>query len=370
MATIKISSVCQCAYFIAIEKRDPHSINVTGPTIFIAKSFDAIPFHKILPQYRLISYFSYCTVYDCPFPAAVTAEPVVREVFMRKKIAPADTAPEQPCTDIQCTRLLARNKLCAKVRHVPEAKEPQAVQYVLADSSHKLLLVVVPKAGSISWRHYFDRLHSSFRRHVPVEEINTKYKDYLKFVMVRHPLQRFVSGYYEVIVKRGKYTDLWCKRIYQALRNGTSCDPNHNLTLSEFARAFSMGLLPENEHWRSQQLATLPCDIQSDLILKVETSESDVMALNERLDEHTGSFPHLHKSRRYKKFKKSGLANRGANSDLTKYDRKLRRLQKQAPEAFRWLLRYFQTDMEMFGYTWKSARCGCSYSAIGKSNVC
>ena len=284
---------------------------------------------------------------------------------------------------IQCVRMSSRNKMCAKVRSAANTEEPKEVQYAIADSIHKMLLVVVPKAGSYSWRLYFQKFVPevdgdvtikkrkykkyglSFKQSLSTGQINNGYKDYLKFVMVRHPLQRFVSGYFEVIVERRKYSDLWCKTIHRALRNDTSCDPKHTLTLSEFTRGFSLGLLPENEHWRSQQLASLPCDVHLDMIFKVETSLSDMKVLNEKLGMQTGSLLYINKS-------KSGPHASSPKHLLTNYDTRLRTLQEEAPEAFKWLLGYFQTDMKMFGYTWDSnlAKSGCSYSGITESNIC
>ncbi len=282
---------------------------------------------------------------------------------------------------ILAERMAARNDVCNSLNDVT-TQSPSDVEWVVFDNIHKAVYIDIPKCASTSWRSYFTGfvpnvtglLNSkrekfrafgiNFTNQVPTAEINTVYHDYVKFVAVRHPLQRFVSGYYEVAVRRQKYHGL-CRQIRGSLRNSTpsTCKDDALLNFGEFLQACSLGLLPQNEHWRTQQHQAHPCNVDLDYIFKTETADSDIKILNARLGVEVVDFAHDHTNQT----EDDAVVEKQYMNDLTKYDSLLKSTQHAFPEAFDWLLGYFAVDMEMFGYTWDSVHgvSGCRYNNTG-----
>ncbi len=282
---------------------------------------------------------------------------------------------------ILAERMAARNAICASRQSILTSSSCR-VEWVVFDNIHKAVYIDIPKCASTSWRRYFtdfvpdvDGLLSpnrekyrefgiNFTNQVPTAEINMHFHDYVKFVAVRHPLQRFVSGYYEVAVRRksrDKHHDL-CQQIRESLGNSTlsTCKDHAVLNFGEFLQASFLGLLPENEHWRTQQHQARPCNVDLDYIFKTETADSDIKILNARLGVDTVGFAHDHTNQT----EGDTVVETQKMNDLTKYDSLLKSTQHALPEAFDWLLNYFAVDMEMFGYTWDSVRgvSGCRYN--------
>ena len=278
--------------------------------------------------------------------------------------------------------MAARNDMCSSLLSKTGRSDSLRVKWLVFDNIHKAVYIDLPKCGSISWRRYlagfvpnvtgelyvareeYRKFGINFSHQVPVEEINTRYHDYLKFVMVRHPLQRFVSGYYEVAVKHHIYYNV-CQKVRKRLgnRKPSTCNRHPLLNFGEFLQACSRGLLPENEHWRTQQYLARPCNVKLDYIFKVETANSDIRILNARLGVGAVDFPNIHNN---PNLKRNVTAKQSMNG-LTKYDSLLKSTQRALPEAFDWLLGYLVVDMEMFGYTWDSVHgvSGCRYNKTG-----
>ncbi len=282
---------------------------------------------------------------------------------------------------ILARRMAEKKHVCASQNDV--TTRASNVEWVIFDNIHKVVYIVIPKSASTSWRRYFAgfvpnvkgmlcgnrekfrEFGINFTNQVPTAEINTRYHDYVKFVVVRHPLQRFVAGYYEVAVQRKKYHGL-CHQIRESLGKSTSstCKEDALLNFGEFLQACSLGLLPENSHWRTQQHQARPCNVDLDYIFKTETVDSDIKILNERLTIEQMHFPYTHEN---PNMENGSVAEKQHMNDRTKYDNLLKSTQHAFPEAFDWLLGYFAVDMEMFGYTWDSARgvSGCRYNNTG-----
>ncbi len=238
---------------------------------------------------------------------------------------------------------------------------------VVIDHVHKAVYVVVPKAGSISMKHflarsigehipvttnveYYQKLGLNNTRNVTVKEFREIQKDYFTYVVVRHPLQRYVSGYFQTHAR--KYSNKHhCP---------PPCDPND--AFRNFTLAASRGKALENFHWTSHQLSAKPCDIRIDMILKVETMDEDSVYLQQRLemgDDTTLKHNHVTDM---KNPIAPGTIQKKISSILTKYDKMLKALRDNEPRLFRWLFDYVSLDMQMFGYSWdaktSSSKCG------------
>ncbi len=253
------------------------------------------------------------------------------------------------------------------------------VPWTFFDDAHQAILLVVPKAASRSMLDFFRRSMNSTeglsklhlmgkpldlmqKKKVQVRFLTERFVNYTKVVAVRHPLQKFVSGYYTVVVNRQLYASTY-KSVKSALKYPSrKVNGRGILTFPEFAEAFSRGLVPENVHYASVQFAALPCVSDISFVVKTETIEQDMPLLSEALDINDISVQHLHE-RNQRKLK--GQAALGKfYLYLLKYDDMLFALQKSQPETFKWILDYFDLDFKMFGYTWDpvEGRSGCLYN--------
>ncbi len=251
------------------------------------------------------------------------------------------------------------------------------VGWVLIDNVHRLTWVLVAKSGTRSWLKYFaetvgeTRYIVSYRRdfanmglnltnYIPVSELNARYRNYTNLIVVRHPLQRFVSAYYDVVVKRRVYTGL-CETIRSRFssRSPSSCSDDPVLSFEEFSQGLAADRLPRNQHWETVQSTARPCQLDTYLIFKSETANKDVIDLNRMLGLSHATLSHVHSR---------GLGHNEELQEknhtvvgLTQYDPLLRSLQWEHPSTFQWLLQHFHADMKMFGYTWNtsSGSSGC-----------
>ncbi len=131
----------------------------------------------------------------------------------------------------------------------------QSIKMAVVDDRRKIFYCLIGKVGSKSWLDYLVRStgkvdedhrgqyrNTSFLRQIglrvvtrfPMSVIDRRYQDYFKFVVVRHPLQRVVSAYYEVIAKLKKYK-------------------NHKgkpLDFRQYVKAITGKMLDYNPHWR------------------------------------------------------------------------------------------------------------------------
>ncbi len=236
---------------------------------------------------------------------------------------------------------------------------------MVTDDRNKILYCVLPKAGSRSWLAYLVRLahrakpgHWHFRkpdfmekaglqyqRDVPLDDIKTKYRDYFKFAVTRHPLQRFVSAYYEAIVKQEVPTD------------GKA--PN----LIAFGRRLVKDLYPRL-HWRQYIEDCHFCHVDYNFILRSETVVHDHDKLNEMLGKNV-PLQYLHSSNY------SHIAENPSEQN-NKYDSLLRGLQHNASDSMATVLKVYEADMRLHGYGWDKAsgRSSCSIRGNGGRMCC
>ncbi len=188
---------------------------------------------------------------------------------------------------------------------------------------------VASMARRMARRKYFASLSGRQEQYpnLNVEDTISMHSDYRKYIIVRHPLQRVVSGFYEVQRKHDPEGNM--KNFTQALRD---------YIISE---AFNL-------HWMEFYDACHPCDIKYDAILKVETLEKDIKSLNQEFHlDSDKAFPVFHLNRDFH------------STNHSKYDVILRDLERGEPELFHELLCKYDVDMKMFGYQWKGDSSVC-----------
>ena len=221
------------------------------------------------------------------------------------------------------------------------------LKLVAINHKKKLLYCVLPKTGSRSWLDFMVNLSSEadadkawqirdpdfmedagieYKRKIYIHDLERKFKDYTKFVVVRHPLQRFVAAYYESVIK------------------------NHNFkkkdgNLPDF-REFATMVARRRVHPQVQMARYINhcqvCRIKYDYILKTETIDSDFHMLSSELGTNI-PLPREHVNKVYKE---------RHHTDMFKYDTLLQSLQPQYTDILKDLMAVYKTDIKVFGYGW------------------
>ena len=161
-----------------------------------------------------------------------------------------------------------------------------------------------------------------------------QYGLYRKVMIVRHPLQRLVSAYYQV-------KDMSSFRV------------------KSFHQFVTEAVLPGvvNPHFLEYHRICQPCVLDFDYVLKVENLAVENREFNKYVGiDPDAIMPHIHPSH-MSIFKHS--------DDNYKYDSVLRNFEQEYPELFDAVLDKYRLDMEMYGYTWTDHKSGCLYPSVG-----
>ena len=177
-------------------------------------------------------------------------------------------------------------------------------------------------------------------------EILHRLDTYFKFLVVRHPLDRLLSGYYEKLVKNNKYYKQGLgKYIVELVRK----EPTHRaLTEADeftFTELLMMLLIFHQNwkkvdgHWENYFKLCLPCAIKYDYIAKLETSDFDA----QHIIQHKLSKKFMGMNRKLNVFRNQ--------SDYVEYGKVLAEYDSVPNDLLCEVLKYYRDDMEMFGYT-------------------
>ena len=231
----------------------------------------------------------------------------------------------------------------------------QRLEQFLIDDDNKFIYCAVPKAASTPLRLTLIRLKNNsgititestvhlpkMWRHLGEYTNSTELPKHLvrhfKFLFVRDPFHRLLSGYRDKFFGKNKrYTNGLRRMIVTAFRPeevkevGTE---TNNVTFTEFL-TFILSVsnpLTRDGHWRQIQRLCFPCAFDFDFIGYFETLEEDAAYLLKKagLDDRV-TFPPVRSSK--------------ASSDfMTYYSQVPREVIFKLGEAFR-------SDFEMFGY--------------------
>ncbi len=157
-------------------------------------------------------------------------------------------------------------------------------------------------------------------KNIALQPALERYRDYRKLVIVRHPLQRLVSAYFQ---KRTSARE----------------------TFREFVQ--NRVLATNNIHWLDYQSSCHPCLMEYDVVLQ-----------QENIDEEFPYFSkHLGLNPRYP-YPRSNVNAQANDTDVYRYDAMFRDLEMSDATLFRRILDKYQIDMEMFGYYWRDHSSG------------
>ena len=248
-------------------------------------------------------------------------------------------------------------------------------RYWIVDDVHKIFYCSIPKAASTSMRtvlampivgrvtgsvlrpmdSYMDATGFRFLHRIPANERQKVLNEYLKIIVVRHPMDRLRSAYLQKMSKpaiKGRphvlnaHTQLVDRYLHQNGRfnNTTSFDIcKSTITFNEFIELIT--LYNEdftNEHWRLYYKTCYPCSIKYDIIMRVETLDNDVTVIYNNLgynDETPAHTPQKNNMlyRVLPRDKLHGVKGTFSDVDSNVVDD---------------ILRIYDRDLRMFGYNW------------------
>lgn len=241
------------------------------------------------------------------------------------------------------------------LEHFEQNPQPtrQQLGQLLFDDENKYIYCAVPKSASTPMKRTLLNLRNDSEKfakwnpHTPrlwkhMSEYNTsenskRLQTYFKFLFVREPLHRLLSGYEDKFFGKNRlYTNGFRQLIVKAYRPEDVEDVStatNNVTFAEFLRFIvtSSNYLTRDDHWRQYEHLCFPCTLKFDFIGHFETLADDVAyvlkkaGFNERV-----TFPPFRSSRVLSNF-------------MTYYSQVPREIILRLGEAFR-------NDFEMFGY--------------------
>ena len=258
---------------------------------------------------------------------------------------------------------------------------------MLVDHDRQIAACLIQKTGETSWKVVMANntnnenkiplsqnpkswIHSrvkSFGLHV--EMYSEKLANYSKFMVVRHPLDRLLSAYYDkafphFMGKRRFISAMYGNISEYALSHFHSNDSitqqdveNYNATLEEFAH-YTLG--HPNNHWDDTLIKCGHCFIDYDYILRLETMDIYAVKVLSRHYPNVPSLPAYNSMR-----KTSAAQNIATSKTLTEFQKLNQSLIAQLTEKYK-------LSMDLFGYYYddNSQSAYCSLKGEHGENCC
>ena len=195
------------------------------------------------------------------------------------------------------------------------------------------------------------------------KDILHRLKTYFKFLVVRHPFDRMVSGYKDKLTGRNMpYRRTLVKRILNMFHGGEErmeLDEANGVSFDDFTKyMITEGYKMKDQHFARMEKYCAPCQIRYDYIAKLETHNIDAYnIIKTKLSGHgLETFSNIHST--------TGGASMWKALPL---------FNNVSDATIQELKDIFDNDMHMFGYTLERdekrmlrARCGVA----GEENEC
>ena len=214
---------------------------------------------------------------------------------------------------IRDQRLHSLQKCCAKhsnkaMPNISKSEAATIFRNVIVDRKNRLLYCYVPKVASTNVRKFmlalqgttdqidaikvFDRRGFEFFADFSTSEREHIINTYLKFMFVRHPLERLVSAYrHRVLSERNDLHSLYGKQMKRKNSNNlidTSQIPKRSrddVTFREFVQYLIRTKTSDiDRHFRSFFDICQPCSIHYNFIGSISEIDLDIAALMEKLN--------------------------------------------------------------------------------------
>lgn len=225
------------------------------------------------------------------------------------------------------------------------------------NDEHRLIYCYVSKIASTNWKSAFLVLMGKYKRvedvkgsraHDPSlpklsklqpEEIEFRLKNYTKFLFVRDPLSRALSGYRSKFLQPNRAFQKGIgRRIIQTYRQNPdpeSLKTGKDVTFPEFAKYLTNAKPAKMDgHWKPIHDMVLPCGVNFDYIGKLETGHRDSVNILKRA--HVDHLVY---------FKES---TRNVSHDESVFHSFFDQL---GPEHIKGLYKQYELDFKLFDYT-------------------
>ena len=278
--------------------------------------------------------------------------------------AERDSGKRKKSVDRVCKRLDAVDVLEQPADRGDKKKKLQRfnlLHHIIVNEKHKVLYCFIPKVGCSNLKRIFlvmDGLYPSVEK-VDVSKLNRAIvrldskkfseeqrkhmlKNFYKFMLVRDPFERLVSGY------RNKWQDKrnielhahLGKKIVEKYRynNTKTVETGNDVTFTEYVRYLTDNPPWDvNEHWMPYEDLCRPCNVKYDFIGSIDTLERDVK--------------HVMRQIHANETKYRLVQMRGAPKPLVKTKQLTAEFLRQLPRKyFDELLKLFKADHELFNY--------------------
>lgn len=239
---------------------------------------------------------------------------------------------------------------------------------IIVDDQYRILYCAVGKVACTNWRRVFLTLSQAQRfpdaknisathahtvklrqlSDYPWEEQVYRLNTYYKFMFARNPIERLASAYrskfsYNFPYNR-HYHQKYGRLIISRYRQNPSQQSLHegkDVKFSEFLQFIAdpeLEAIDKNRHWSHLYTACNPCQVQYDLIGKMETLEQDANhVLRDNHVETLVKFP----TREAVNYNNEKTAN--IISEL---------LSGVPPQLLQRIYQLYKVDFDMFGYKW------------------
>ncbi len=295
------------------------------------------------------------------------------EANMSKEIVCSNTARKQALRE-GC-------KEYSRMTSANHGQSPSLYSELLSDDKHQVIYCVIPKAGCTSFKTMManqtgrtigrigNHIHNgawlksiglrSLRDMSPPNRAH-RLKNYTKVILVRHPFDRLMSAYKDKFDLHVVFYKWYHKAIYGKFGRKYQTPGKNRITLEQFLQLIRVGYRSNfrNRHWMTYMDLCLPCEVNYDYILKMETLELEnsqeplSLFLNE--EQTSVTLPHLND-------------RRPLEEKLASTSNKFRKLERDLVEA---IMEIYKVDFDLFGYGWDELRGASCSGRVGFRKCC
>jgi hypothetical protein len=255
------------------------------------------------------------------------------------------------------------------------------------DDRHKLIYCSIGKSGSTTFASYLwhlnvpnagnDRAHNTaefrnrtgirFMRELSTTERKRVIKEYFKFLVVRHPFDRLVSAWENLLSKpnlshviTGSVQNVINQYVKQvnSSRKQDFDQTKETLTFQQFLQLISDKRTNSdftNVHWASYAYNCQPCHVHYDHVFRLETLPRDINTLYNYLRGVNGSreIPIIAHANNNRKIEPSTKLKA-----ISKVYKNISQTIKQGLQSV------YSRDMTLFGYKWENDEASCSWEDL------
>nr|CAD7265510.1 unnamed protein product [Timema shepardi] len=246
-----------------------------------------------------------------------------------------------------------------------EAKLVKTIQRMYISRKYNVAYCPIFKAGSSSWLEVFANMagvlternrkliargklqvnnlaRKAYPKNKSISEEKNAVMSATRFIIVRHPFERLLSAYRDKLenkARREYYYNRYGRHIVQLYRTHKDLTKRPEPTFHEFL-SYVSEKQRFDEHWRPYHLECSPCVLDYQVIIKMESMDSEEKYLVNKLG--LESFvAYSASSRRHKNMNPSGRT--GSESAMKYYAQVPRELMQK-------LYKLYSSDFTLFGY--------------------